>query len=549
VKNRLFIIFSITFALIFNPLIQSSFAEVKLVDDGWITPDWPVKGNLNVTFQDRVKGAGSPYLIKGEYICSSLTDSKCSDPQKPFEYLTRLSPCLTAEDLDCIENIIASIDSKTVTAKFVDTFPKKVPSTYINDVKKFLPKAGSGSIYELNDIQNSKGNKYFVNIVSMGSMHNTEKEFTPTSLSISISGINLVAIKERRGIDGIIDDGSGSLIENVDEFGKTILGAKGLYGPYEDEQVDCVMSGDFLCANRSAMLDDLKFQVVLRLSKSPSGWFHGRISNPEILIERINTSSSVRLSISGSNMRVPAVGLSKKWETVPKDLQDKYLKGGFAGNSLGCRWCSSNPLEATTVSSPLPSGQGSIDEFKAWLPLINDQSSADLNTWSVRTLEKQEMNGADKCFVNKTQLNGLVVSNSTVYSAGPPKFDGSSLNYQVAAPHFMSDGSVKRGIYTLLVRSDVARCVYGFSSAPITASVSVVNDKGINTVATTTVSEKNNWLQLSAYNFEFSSPTIKIKINQNKNLKGTISCIKGKTTKKITAKNPKCPVGFKMKTN
>ncbi len=65
-KNRLFIIFSITFTLIFNPSIQSSFAEGKLVDDGWITPDWPVKGNLNVTFQDRVKGAGSPYLIKGE---------------------------------------------------------------------------------------------------------------------------------------------------------------------------------------------------------------------------------------------------------------------------------------------------------------------------------------------------------------------------------------------------------------------------------------------------------------------------------------------------
>jgi hypothetical protein len=77
----------------------------------------------------------------------------------------------------------------------------------------------------------------------------------------------------------------------------------------------------------------------------------------------------------------------------------------------------------------------------------------------------------------------------------------------------------------------------------------VVNENGVNTVATTTVSEKNNWLQLSAYNFEFSSPTIKIKINQNKNLKGTISCIKGKTTKKVTAKNPKCPAGYKLRTN
>lgn len=535
--------------LIFSPTMQHASAEGKLVDDGWITPDWPVKGNLNVTFQDKVKGAGSPYLIKGELICSSLSDSRCSDPKEPFEYLTRFAPCINLDDLDCIQNVIAEIDSKTVTAKFIETFPKKVPTTYINDANKFLPKASSGSIYELGDIQNSKGNKYFVNVVSTGSKQNSDSGFTPTSLSISISGIDLVAIKEKRGMDGAIDDGSGSLTENIDESGKKVLGSKGLYGPYEDEQVDCVMSGDFLCANRSAMPDNLKFQVILRLSKSPSGWFHGRISNPEILIEKIDNSSAVKLYISGSNMRVPAVGFSKKWETVPKNLQDIYLKGGFAGNSLGCRWCSTNPLEATTVSSPLPSGQGSIDEFKAWLPLINDQSSADINTWSVRTLEKREMNGADKCFDNKNQLNGLVVSNSTVYSAGPPKFTGGSLNYQVAAPHYMSDGSVKRGIYTLLVRSDVARCVYGFSSAPMTASVSVVNDKGVNTVATTTVSEKNNWLQLSAYNFEFSSPTIKVKISQNRNLRGSITCSKGNFSKKVTGINPKCPTGYKLKTN
>lgn len=90
----------------------------------------------------------------------------------------------------------------------------------------------------------------------------------------------------------------------------------------------------------------------------------------------------------------------------------------------------------------------------------------------------------------KSQLNGLVTTNSTVYSAGPPQYDGSSLNYQVAAPHLMSNGVVNKGIYTLLIRSDVARCVYGFTAAPIKASISVVNDGGINSVATTTVLEK-----------------------------------------------------------
>jgi hypothetical protein len=41
---------------------------------------------------------------------------------------------------------------------------------------------------------------------------------------------------------------------------------------------------------------------------------------------------------------------------------------------------------------------------------------------------------------------------------------------------------------------------------------------------------------------------IKVKLSQAKNQKYTISCVKGKVTKKITAVNPKCPSGFKIKT-
>jgi hypothetical protein len=203
-------------------------------------------------------------------------------------------------------------------------------------------------------------------------------------------------------------------------------------------------------------------------------------------------------------------------------------------------------LEATTTSNPPPSGEESISELTSWLPKISDKSSADINTWSIRTLDSREMNGANRCFTKTSQLNGIVTSNSTVYSAGPPKFDGSSLNYKVAAPHLMSDGSVKRGVYTLLVKSDVARCVYGFSAAPIKASVSVINEQGVNTLATTTVSERDNWLQLSAYNFTFSAPTIKVSLSQAKNQRYTISCVKGKVTKKVTGTKPKCQKGFKI---
>ena len=93
--------------------------------------------------------------------------------------------------------------------------------------------------------------------------------------------------------------------------------------------------------------------------------------------------------------------------------------------------------------------------------------------------------------------------------------------------------------------------------------------EGHNDVATTVSNEKDGWLYLSANNFEFSSPTIQVKLTQDLPLptpsptsntktvapqnskptpiKTTISCVKGKTIKKVTAINPKCPTGYVKK--
>jgi hypothetical protein len=77
-----------------------------------------------------------------------------------------------------------------------------------------------------------------------------------------------------------------------------------------------------------------------------------------------------------------------------------------------------------------------------------------------------------------------------------------------------------------------------------------VNADGVNSVATTVVSEKDGWLKLGAYGFTFSSPTLRVKLSQDKastKKNSTISCIKGKVTKKVTGLTPKCPKGFKKK--
>jgi hypothetical protein len=154
-----------------------------------------------------------------------------------------------------------------------------------------------------------------------------------------------------------------------------------------------------------------------------------------------------------------------------------------------------------------------------------------------------------------------------MYIGNPPTFNQAdqTLDYKVMSPHYLPDGSEFKGSYDLLIKSDVARCIYGFSNAPISASVSIVSSDGTAQVATTVVNEKDGWLTLSAKGFTFSAPTLRVKLSQKADpapakveptptatpkaaaKKITISCVKGKVVKKVTAVKPSCPAGYRKK--
>jgi hypothetical protein len=167
---------------------------------------------------------------------------------------------------------------------------------------------------------------------------------------------------------------------------------------------------------------------------------------------------------------------------------------------------------------------------------------------------------------------GMVTTNSLIYDGGIPAFRDGFLQYRVAGLHYNPDGSEFKGAYDLLLRSEAARCLYGFSNAPISAEISVLGTDGDKKIATTQISESNGWLHLGAYNFTFSQPTINILFKQEVVApapsptpsptaittplpkptavgkgKSSITCVKAKTTKKVTAINPKCPTGYKKK--
>jgi hypothetical protein len=120
---------------------------------------------------------------------------------------------------------------------------------------------------------------------------------------------------------------------------------------------------------------------------------------------------------------------------------------------------------------------------------------------------------APKCISEGTGVTGIVATNSTLYAEGPPAFDTatSALNYKVAAPHYEKDGTTEfKGTYDLVLRTDIAKCLYGFDDATSTAKIEVSDENGTAKTVTTSMGVADGWFKFSASGFTFSAPTVKV---------------------------------------
>jgi hypothetical protein len=198
-----------------------------------------------------------------------------------------------------------------------------------------------------------------------------------------------------------------------------------------------------------------------------------------------------------------------------------------------------------------------FDYVNYWRLYLKDIANQSTTSWSI---ESTTWSSDNSCLQDKTRVLGIVATNAMGYDGSAPKFVDGFLNYRVTGFHFAADGVTPNlGTYDLLMRSDAARCLYGFSNAPVSATVSITGADGATNVATTVVSERDGWLKMKAAGFTFSEKNIKLKITQAADVektatpvtevqkKVTITCVKGKVTKKVTAVKPACPAGFKKK--
>jgi hypothetical protein len=270
-------------------------------------------------------------------------------------------------------------------------------------------------------------------------------------------------------------------------------------------------------------------RVTLRAPNTVTGWLGGRLTKAEVSVKKINETTN-ELIVGG----YPAT-IGRAYTVLERAAAPEYFKKGLTDfpNVSGFGYRGSN---------------GVFSVLAAIKESLKDKSVSEETRWSLNSYQ----NSTTQCLQDDSNLVGLVTTNATVFDAVPPAFTGGVLTYKVGGLHYNSKGELTSGNYDLVMRSDVARCLYKFTNAPIQASISIAYETGEKQIATQVVNERDGWLYLGAYNFGYSSPTISVKLTQlatpqSKTKLISISCVKGKVTKKVTAVNPKCPAGYKKK--
>lgn len=482
--------------------------------------------------------------------CTSVGDAKCKDVDT-LSADQIMGPCESQSDEFCIESIYAKMsDGSKVKGTFKQLLPAKPPLAFEASTELNLGKGSAPSIWEIAGVKNSAGKESYAAIFSISgyakqkAQGSNPRDFYVAQLSAALFPVNLeISSTELNvlkapgvGTDGIMVSG-------------------------------CASNDEKTCAKRVSFPRGVRFGATLRFAKPPQYWFYGRLYKPEISIQS-RGASAITLDVEAEPVTVPIFEGTTTWDKLPKKLQDFYITGYYPQNGRGSYY-EKDPTKWNLYHTPRSEDSSYLID---WIPIVGDKARVLSTMWFFRSIPQDTYGNQAKCYGQGSKVNGFVTTNATSYTAGPPTYNQKSgtLDYTVASPHFTPTGKEMLGTYDLQIDADVARCLYGYSNAPISAEVSIVNaDGGENRVATTNVGEKTiagrKWLVIAAYNFTFSSPTLKVKITQagdknnsissqgsqgtqinaGKKVLPAIKCVKGKQFKTLNA--TKCPTGWTKK--
>lgn len=495
-----------------------------------------------------------------KYFCKDALAEEC---KKFFtlEFGATLPVCDSIITTNCLESFYGTKANGERVEGVFQKYSESTPFAFPAHEKYGIPAGAYPSLWKLPGIANSSGAEDYILIpYAYGSTkHEKWQEnpaFTYHQIVASVYAVKAEAGSRYRPIYATDASTSPSKIVGSSNSGNNMCAAQDIG----------------LCYMRYPLPTDVQLGMTLRLNTTFEPWIHGRVADPNISITSLGSDGS-RIDVSGTAMRISNLGTWARVETLTPEIREWILNDDHENGGVGL-WENHRSLTKTFAYNIGVSGEGNIRQLKMWLPVLGDKASANPTTWSFRFLESRELSEANKCIKSSNQLAGFVSTNASVYSAGPPVYNSAtgSLDYTVIAPHFDATGKEFLGTYDLLIRDSVARCIYGFSDAPIKAEISIVSEDGTNKVSTNTITKKGEWIALSAKGFTYSTPTIRVKLSQTpveaqqstvnstqetkaaapvttikpKSLKKIVTCAKGKVVRKISGLNPKCPSGYKL---
>ena len=587
-------------ALLVASLLGVSSAPVRGVesfDDNQVPIlNMPGAGDLHIFADEafQMTTAEAPSMLAlgtadNTAFCANADSGVCAG-QPNLWFYAHLPICDAAEKIDCIVSLSATGPAGVESpATFKRYYPETTPTNFPGKPSMKLPTGKSPGVWSIPGAPHAGGTDYALSVRFDGGTENR-------------AGATMQMVLTAVSVKTDADTSSEYEIPKWTQPGRQAGPAsdRGRFRcAYWGESGSCLLSRSFPA--------DTRFNVKVRLAAEPSGWLHGRIGDPAISFTK--TADSVDVTVSAAPVQVPAFRVARKHLEFPAEIQRDFGPGGKYG-FVGSR----SPGAAELTDLTKRNAEYNVVSYRAQsfgqlqdvTSLIEDKASYAPWVWSVRTLSGEEMRTAGTCLTSGTGVKGIVTTNATVYGSGPPALsaDGTTLDYRIAAPHLTRTGGVFKGEYNLVVRSDVADCLYGFADESSTsgteyveestytddtwvddgganvdaaegdfvdeepaiedeisaeelladetaASIDNPTDVVVSTRATltdqlvtgpnTSVRDADGWVYFSATGLTFSSPQVKVHMAETP--VRVVLCSRGASLFRLTARAQKCPAG------
>lgn len=491
--------------------------------------------------------AASEVNSVASYLCKGVSDPTCA-PNHPITVSMQIDSvmgiCANSPGTSCIEKItVTTEDGKTSAITPVKQLPGVAPTFPAGREEGGLIYPAGGATWLWSDGQSGL---YFVRGVIVTKAEKKSSKWISQAPTLEFE------------ITPVITEDAPVIAPRLETFALNgtdtpVVRTVGIFP-------DCVITDTGICYHRTTFSNGVRLSATLQVPSNLSGWLNGRLLKPDVTSKPLSSTVDQLVITAGATKNIVA-GSFVKTSLIPPALltnADGSLNFFGVNKDQGGAVMSSGDVNA-------------LEDYKKWQSALGEKALIINEAWTVASTLTP---ATDTCRVQGIQ--GVVTSNASAYSPGAPEWNAAlqTIDYRVAAPHFAPDGStLNLGTYGLSMKADLMKCLYKITRIPSFASISITSESsGEKNIESVAIGQNGDWVHLSADGFTFSSPTLRVKLAQAEPTqsatppvtstvpapstpvavtvapaKTTITCVKGKTTKKVTGVKPLCPTGYKKK--